>query len=138
MANTKILLVDDDQDLLHSMNVRLKAHHYEIAFAADAIACMAEARRFEPDLIILDLGLPAGDGFMLMQRFKRIPSLAGIPVIVVTGQDLRNCRHRMLEAGARAVMQKPVDNALLLATIQKALGKTHSADEPAVYNLTNP
>jgi DNA-binding response OmpR family regulator len=138
MANKKILLVEDDQDLLHSMHVRLKAQHYDTAFAADAIACMAEARRFEPDLIILDLGLPAGDGFMLMERFKRLPMLAEVPVIVVTGQDLRTCRHRMMEAGARAVLQKPVDNALLLATIRKALGNNPQLGEQVVYNLGNP
>jgi DNA-binding response OmpR family regulator len=135
MANPKILLVEDDQDVLQSMHVRLKANNYDVAFASDAIACMSEARRFEPDVIILDLGLPAGDGFMLMQRFKQIPSLAHVPVIVVTGQDLRNCRHRMMQAGARSVMQKPVDNTLLLATIQKALGATKSADGPPVYDL---
>ncbi len=138
MGNPKILLVEDDLDLLHSMHERLKAHHYEVACASDAIACMSEARRFEPDLIILDLGLPAGDGFMLMERFKRIASLAATPVIVVTGQDPRACRHRMLEAGARSVMQKPVDNAVLLATIQKVLGKNPRVDEPAVYNLEHP
>jgi DNA-binding response OmpR family regulator len=135
MGNPKILLVEDDQDLLHSMHVRLKANHYDVAFASDAIACMSEARRFEPDLIILDLGLPAGDGFMLMQRFKQIPTLAHIPVVVVTGQDPRHCRHRMMEAGARSVMQKPVDNALLLATIRKALGQKIRVDEPTVYDL---
>ncbi len=135
MANPKILLVEDDQDVLHSMHVRLKANKYDVAFASDAIACMAEARKFEPDLIILDLGLPAGDGFMLMQRFKQIPSLAHVPVIVVTGQDPRDCRHRMMQAGARSVMQKPVDNALLLATIQKALGIRKQAGEPTVYDL---
>src|ERR1700760_611710 len=86
MANPKILLVEDDQDVLHSMHVRLKANNYDVAFASDAISCMAEARKLEPDLIILALGLPAGDGFMLMQRFKQIPSLAHVPVIVVTGQ----------------------------------------------------
>lgn len=135
MGNPKILLVEDDQDVLHSMHVRLKANNYDVAFASDAIACMSEARRFEPDLIILDLGLPGGDGFMLMQRFKQIPSLAHVPVIVVTGQDPRNCRGRMLQAGARSVLQKPVDNTLLLATIQKALGIKNHSDEPTVYDL---
>jgi FixJ family two-component response regulator len=54
---------------------------------------------------------------------------------VVTGQDPRDCRHRMMQAGARSVMQKPVDNALLLATIQKALGIRKQAGEPTVYDL---
>jgi DNA-binding response OmpR family regulator len=135
MGNPKILLVEDDQDVLHSMHVRLKANNYDVAFASDAIACMAEARRFEPDLIILDLGLPGGDGFMLMQRFKQIASLAHVPVIVVTGQNPRDCRHRMMQAGARSVLQKPVDNKVLLATIHKSLGIRKHSDEPVVYDL---
>lgn len=50
---------------------------------------MAEARKSEPDLIILDLGLPAGDGFVLMERFKKVPSLASVSAIVVSGRDIR-------------------------------------------------
>ena len=82
MGNKKILIVDDDPDVLHSMHVRLKANNYDTSFAADAISCMAEARKSEPDLVILDLGLPAGDGFLVMERFKAVPSLASIPIIV--------------------------------------------------------
>jgi len=64
--------------------VRLKANHYDTFFAGDAISSIAEARLHEPDLIILDLGLPAGDGFVVMERLKRLPNLAVIPVIVVS------------------------------------------------------
>ena len=64
--------------------MRLKANHYDTFFAGDAISSIAEARLHEPDLIILDLGLPAGDGFVVMERLKRLPNLAVIPVIVVS------------------------------------------------------
>ena len=74
MGKKKILIVEDDPDVLQSMHVRLRAHHYDTSSASDAISCMAEARKSEPDLIILDLGLPAGDGFLLMDRFKNVPA----------------------------------------------------------------
>src|ERR1700730_3937285 len=113
MGNKKILIVDDDPDVLQSMHVRLRANHYDTFFAADAISCMAEARKHEPDLIILDLGLPAGDGFLVMERFKTIPSLAVIPIIVVSGRAGLANKERAVKAGAKAFLEKPVDNAEL-------------------------
>jgi DNA-binding response OmpR family regulator len=100
---------------------------------------MAEARKNEPDLIILDLGLPAGDGFLLMDRFKNVPALASVPVIVVTGRDVRDNLKRVIEAGAKAFLQKPVNNAKLMAVIRQALGEHPRMEgEPVVYNLENP
>jgi DNA-binding response OmpR family regulator len=138
MGTKKILIVEDDPDVLHSMHLRLRAHHYDTSSASDAISCMAEARKNEPDLIILDLGLPAGDGFLLMERFKQIPSLAAVPVIVVTGRDLHANHKRVVEAGAKALLQKPVNNAKLLAIIRQALGEHSQTAGPVVYNLGNP
>ena len=83
------------------MHVRLRAHHYETSSASDAISCMAEARKSEPDLIILDLGLPGGDGFLLMDRFKNVPALASVPVIVVTGREVRGNLKRVIERAPR-------------------------------------
>jgi DNA-binding response OmpR family regulator len=139
MGKKKILIVEDDPDVLQSMQVRLRAHHYDTCSASDAISCMAEARKSEPDLIILDLGLPAGDGFVLMDRFKNVPALAAVPVIVVTGRDVRDNLKRVMDAGAKALLQKPVNNAKLLAVIRQALGEIPRMEgEPVVYNLENP
>jgi DNA-binding response OmpR family regulator len=139
MGKKKILIVEDDPDVLQSMHVRLRAHQYDTSSASDAISCMAEARKNEPDLIILDLGLPAGDGFLLMNRFKNVPALAAVPVIVVTGRDVRDNRQRVIEAGAKAFLQKPVNNDKLLAVIRQALGEHAKREEdPVVYNLGNP
>lgn len=138
MGNKKILIVDDDPDVLKSMHVRLKANHYDTFFAADAISCMAEARKSEPDLMILDLGLPAGDGFLVMERLKAVPSLASIPIIVVSGRELRVNQKQAIQAGARAFLQKPVDNAELLAVIRQALGEPATQQDPVVYDLGRP
>ena len=135
MGNKKILIVDDDADVRQGMHLRLKANHYDTFFAADALSSMVEARKHEPDLIILDLGLPAGDGFVVMERLKSIPSLAVIPIIVVSARDARANQERAVKAGAKAFLQKPVDNAELLAVIRQALGEPEQPEKPAVHDL---
>jgi DNA-binding response OmpR family regulator len=135
VGHKKILIVEDDPELLQSMHIRLRAHNYDTYSAGDAISCMAEARKNGPDLILLDLGLPAGDGFVLMERFKQVPALASVPVIVVTARDFRANQKRAVQAGAVAFLQKPVANAELLAVIRRALGEQTFSDEPVVYNL---
>src|SRR5687767_13172244 len=102
------------------MHVRLKANGYDTFFAADALACITEARKNNPDLILLDLGLPAGDGFVVMDRLKLGPALSVIPVIVVSARDVRANEQRAIKAGAKAFLQKPVDNVELLAEIRQA------------------
>jgi DNA-binding response OmpR family regulator len=123
MSNKTILIVDDDPDVRLGLNMRLKANHYDVIFAADGMTSIAEARKHMPDLIILDLGLPAGDGFSVMERLKANDTLALIPVIVVSARDPGANRERALKAGAKAFLQKPVDNAKLLAAIRRALGE---------------
>jgi DNA-binding response OmpR family regulator len=123
MQTKKILIVEDDPDVREGMHVRLKANGYDTFFAADALSVVAAARNHLPDLIILDLGLPGGDGYLVMERLNRIPAQALIPVIVVSARDVRGNQERALKAGAKAFLQKPVDNAELLAVIRQALGE---------------
>ena len=131
MANKKILIVEDDSDIRKAMSVRLKASGYDTFVASDAITSLIMARKHEPDLIILDLGLPAGDGFVVIERLKTVPALALIPIVVVSGRsDLPN-QQLALEAGVKAFLQKPVDNAELLAVIQKTLGGPVELETPA-------
>jgi DNA-binding response OmpR family regulator len=105
------------------MSLRLKANQYDTCLAGDAFSGVAEARRSEPDLILLDLGMPAGGGFLVMERLKMIPSLAVIPVIVVSARHGLETQKRALESGAKAFLQKPVDDNQLLAVIRQALGE---------------
>jgi DNA-binding response OmpR family regulator len=129
MANKKILIVEDDRDIRLGYHIRLKANNYDTFFAADSLTSMTEARKHQPDLIILDLGLPAGDGFLVMERLKSNTYLAAIPVIVVTGRDPFANRERALRAGAKAFLQKPVNNYELLAVIRRCLGDSPGGAE---------
>ena len=137
MGNKKILIVDDDPDVRLGVHLRLKANHYDTFFADDAFGAIEEARRHEPDLIILDLGLVAGDGFQVLERLKEVLSLAVIPVIVVSARDPHANRERALKAGAKAFLQKPVDDAELLSVIRKTLGEPDSAPGPPVGGQKN-
>jgi two-component system KDP operon response regulator KdpE len=122
VGNKKILIVDDDPDIRLGMNVRLKANAYDTFFAADAVSSLIEAEKQKPDLIVLDLGLPGEDGFVVMERLKQFPSVAAIPVIVVSARDVRANQERALNAGAKAFLRKPFDDAELLAVIRVTLG----------------
>ncbi len=135
MANKKILVVDDDPDVRQGIQVRLKANGYDTFFAADALSCVTEARKQSPDLIILDLGLPAGDGFVVMERLKTHPAVAAIPIIVVSARDIHANQGRAVAAGARAFLQKPVDNAELLAVIRQTLGEPAQPGDTVTYKL---
>jgi DNA-binding response OmpR family regulator len=135
MDSKKILIIDDDPDVRLGMHVRLKANHYDTFFATDALTAMTQARKQEPDLILLDLGLPAGDGYIVMDRFKTIPALAVTPIIVISARDFRVNRERALKAGAKAFLQKPVDNAELLAVIRRALGEPAQPEKPVLHDL---
>jgi CheY-like chemotaxis protein len=132
MDSRKILIVDDNADIRLGMHLRLKANQYETFFAADAFSGVAEARKHRPDLIILDLGLPAGDGFTVMERLKQIPFLAVIPIIVVSARDGLGNQKRAYEAGAKAFLQKPVNDAELLAVIRQALGELAGTKKPTL------
>ncbi len=134
MSQKTILIVDDDPDVRLGLHVRLKANHYDVIFAADGITGIAEARERMPDLIILDLGLPAGDGFSVLERLKANDSLSSIPVIVVSARDRNANVDRAIQAGAKAFLQKPADNAGLLSVIREALGEKHHSPVP-VFDL---
>ena len=124
MANSKIMIVDDDPDLRQALRLRLRANKYETVNAVDGYSAIAMAYKERPDLIILDLGLPAGDGFVVLDRLQKDDKLSAIPVIVLTARDPQANERRVLRAGAAAFFQKPADNAELMDVIRATLTQT--------------
>jgi DNA-binding response OmpR family regulator len=125
----KILIVDDDKDLLLGLNIRLKAAGFNVVLAADAPSAISRAIRENPDLIILDIGLPGGDGFLVLERLNSPQLNIKIPVIVLTARDAATNKEKTLKSGAAAFLQKPADNDELLETIRKALSIVGTEDE---------
>jgi DNA-binding response OmpR family regulator len=121
MDKLKILIVADDPDLRRGLNLRLRANHFDTAYATDGFSAIAMAQKERPDLIILDIGLPAGDGFIVLDRLQQSAQLSSIPVVVLTARDPQFNRELAMEAGACAFLQKPADNNELLDVIRTTL-----------------
>jgi DNA-binding response OmpR family regulator len=121
MSNPKILIVDDDPDLRRALKIRLRANHYDTVQASDGYSAISVAQKEQPNLIILDLGLPAGNGFVVLERLQKSDSLSDIPVIVLTARDPQSNEQQTLAAGATAFFQKPADNNELLDVIRATL-----------------
>ena len=130
MPRPRILLVDDDPDLLRALRLRLRANNYEVTTASDGYAAIAAAQKERPALIILDLGLPVGDGFVVLNRLQNSDALSGVPVIVLSARDPQNNEEKALKAGAAAFFQKPADNDELLNVIRVSLGPAAAAATP--------
>jgi CheY-like chemotaxis protein len=128
MSRKKILVIDDDADARLGYHVLLKHHQYDTFFGTDGFSAVTEARKHQPDLILLDLGLPAGDGFVVLDRLRSNTYLGLIPVIVVSAKDVAANKDRALKAGARAFLQKPWNDVDLLAKIRELLGDPDTAE----------
>jgi DNA-binding response OmpR family regulator len=99
----------------------LRANHYDTVQASDGYSAISVAQKEKPNLIILDLGLPAGDGYVVLERLQDSDALSGIPVIVLTARDPQSNEQKTLQAGAAAFFQKPADNNELLDVIRATL-----------------
>jgi DNA-binding response OmpR family regulator len=124
----KILLVEDDQDIRQGLIIRLRANQFDTAWVEEAISTIRIVQKEKPDLIILDLGLPGGDGFLVMDRLNALHF--NIPIIVLSARDPLLNKERAIAAGALAFLQKPVDNELLIETINSALEGKRPQGQP--------
>jgi len=121
-SKPKVLIVEDDDDLRHGMTRRLQASGYAVVNAEDGVGAISVARNERPDVVLLDLGLPAGDGITVLERYAALPELSAIPVVVLTGRDPRTAEPATRKFDVAAFLQKPVDNKELLEAIEHALG----------------
>ena len=117
----KILIVDDERDIVKGLMIRLQAAGYEVATAFDGAQGVFMAHKEKPDLIILDIRMPAGNGFSVAQRLKRSIHTFTIPVIFLTGSPEKNAEEKAMALGARFYIKKPYDPEELLDAIKRAL-----------------
>ncbi|MBI3355240.1 MAG: response regulator [Nitrospirae bacterium] len=120
-----ILVVDDDPDSWTLLDSILRKQAFTPVWAADGHQAIDLACSHLPEAILLDLGLPEAEGFLVLQRLKSVEQLRRIPVIVVTAQDDAGARAKAQELGAAAFISKPIQREMLLATLQKLLAPAH-------------
>ena len=120
-SKAKVLIVEDDDDLRHGLTRRLQNSGYEVVQATDGVAAISVARHERPDVVLLDLGLPAGSGLIVLERYANLPDLSTIPVVVLTGRDPRIAEPATRKFHVAAFLQKPADNKDLVEAIERAL-----------------
>jgi DNA-binding response OmpR family regulator len=126
-ASRLVLLVDDDQDLLTVLSAALRQRGYEVAVAQDAVAAMSTAVKLKPQVVVLDVGLPGGEGSVVMKRMHAMPQLAGVPIVMMSGRDPGKYRAEALAAGASAYLTKPVEPDVLVMALRVAMGEDVAA-----------
>jgi CheY-like chemotaxis protein len=121
MAMKSVLLVDDDNTILLGTGVRLKAMGYRVYTAKDAVSAISAVRKNEPDVVVLDISLPAGDGFLVADRLQNMVGSAATPIIFMTASENPGLRERATKLGAVGFLKKPFDATLLADAIEMAL-----------------
>lgn len=117
----RILIVDDERDIVKALMIRLQGAGYDVVTAFDGAQGVFMAHKEKPDLIILDIRMPAGDGFSVAERLRRSTHTFTIPVIFLTGSPDKNAAERAIQLGARFYIKKPYDAEELLDAIKRAL-----------------
>jgi len=114
-----VLVVDDDRDIVDLINDLLSNKGYEVVVAYDALQAIQFAHREIPDIIILDLVMPAGGGFTTLERLKGSAMTSKIPIIILTGKGSDADRKRALQLKADDFIMKPFDADMLIRRIKE-------------------
>jgi DNA-binding response OmpR family regulator len=122
MAKKKILVVEDEIELVKAVEVRLKQAGYEVLTAYDGVDGLEKAKKDKPDLVILDLMLPKMDGYKVCGLLKADARYSKIPVILFSARVQESDEQVGKEVGADAYITKPFDPRALLGKIKELLG----------------
>ena len=116
----RILLVDDDDQVLASVALVLEEENYEVVLAGDGYEAMIKCQNCHPDLVLIDLNMPRLDGWKTLEVIDRLEPL--VPIIVITARPQQYAR--AVVAGVDALMEKPLDFPVLLEAVERLLNES--------------
>jgi two-component system, OmpR family, phosphate regulon response regulator PhoB len=117
----KVLIVEDQEDILEVISITLELEDYELHTAADGEAALGLAVKIRPDLVLSDVMMPRMDGLQLCRRVRSEPSLKRTKVILLSARGHADDRRAGLSAGADAYLTKPYSPLQLLETVRQVL-----------------
>ncbi|MDO5510865.1 MAG: response regulator transcription factor [Weeksellaceae bacterium] len=129
MKKSKVLLVDDEPDILEFLSYNLIKEGYQVETAANGVEGVSKAEEFEPDLILLDIMMPIMDGIEACEKIRQIPSLSNTLIVFLSARTEEFTQLAGYEVGANDYITKPVKPKVLMSKI-KALLKLKGQDEP--------
>ena len=116
-----MLVVEDDAPLRELYRGNLAANRYRVLAAPDGLTALELIEKERPDVVVLDLGLPLVSGWDVYRDLRARPETEKVPVIIVTGNDLKGIRQQ----DAATFLQKPIDPFTLLAAVDDAVRRLH-------------
>ncbi len=128
-AQVRVLIVEDDATIARALAARLRHEGYEVSVAQDALTAASVARKSPPDVALLDITMPAGDGFEVARRIDRMAPGGAVPKIFITASKEPGLRKKAIEAGASAFVEKPFTADVLLAAIEEAAAAANPLPE---------
>jgi CheY-like chemotaxis protein len=116
---TTVLYIEDTSEQRDLLAMFLGLNGYHVEVANDGIEGLAQARKLEPDIILLDLGMPKMDGYQVMEELRADEDLKSIPIVVISAWTAATHLERAKAAGADAFITKPFELTHILETVQK-------------------
>ena len=118
----KVLLIEDDVKLSKALRLRIQHMNYEVIAVADAVSAMDAAIKNRPNLILLDINLPGGNGFIVAERLRAHHDTMSIPIIFITASSKPEFAEKASEIPRSAFLQKPFDAIQLMDSIEACVG----------------
>ena len=128
MANQKILVIDDEQELLSLLKLRLEKAGYTVCLANNGREGIQQAKEEFPNAILLDLMMPGMDGFQVCKKLKSDGETSSIPIVALTALGEEESAKKALKLGVKTYIVKPFDSEMLLSALQEVL-KVNIAQE---------
>lgn len=116
-----VLLIEDDKDIAMSLGIRLRDKGYQLAMASDAISAISQARSSNPDVAVIDINLPGGDGFVVAERLRKLLETSTTPLIFMTASKAAGLKERAQTLGSVAFLEKPFDSTKLVNVIETSI-----------------
>lgn len=124
MSKGKILVVDDEPEIVRSLSIRLGSVGYDVSTANDGLSATRMAIEVQPDLILLDISMPGGSGHEVVERLSNIGETCHIPVIYLTACTADDDYRKAREGGVCKFITKPFDPEILLSAVEDQISRS--------------
>lgn len=135
--NRRILIADSDEQVHRGLQVPLSNAGYSVVFAVDGISLIEQARKHQPNLIMLDFRLPAGSAPVLVQTLRRFPEFARTPIFVTGNKESRTSAGPVFDSGANAFIPKPFNRQVLFSMIAKFMPSEECISTQIPFEITD-
>ncbi|MGH9545238.1 MAG: response regulator [Terriglobales bacterium] len=120
---TKILIAEDNATNRELFRELLEARGYAVVEACDGAEALRMIEQAQPDILLLDIGMPVLDGFAVVRSIRENPGMAALPVLAVTAYAMRGDQERVLSSGFDGYLSKPIDAKALTEQLERLLSK---------------